>query len=99
MLNYLKPHLNKCFANINSLEISDKQLEITHLLSFEGERLDIPKTIRIRGPAEQWLGKSIYTKKQLNIILSYISLTLTVYYKLGSLESGMFDSIKRHLKV
>ena len=64
----MKPHLNKCFANINSLEISDKQLEITHLISFEGERLDIPKTIRIRGPAEQWLGKSIREVKCYSII-------------------------------
>lgn len=42
------------------------------MISFEGEKLDLPKTIRIRGPAEQWL---------------------------GALENGMYDSLKRHLKV
>ena len=51
-----KPHLNKCFANINVLEITDRLMEITHLISFEGEKLDLPKAIRIRGAAEAWLG-------------------------------------------
>jgi hypothetical protein len=63
--------LNKCFANINGLETSDK-LDITHIISFEFEKLELPKNIRIRGATEHWL---------------------------GALESGMFDSIKRHLKV
>lgn len=64
--------MNKCFGNINGLEISDKLLEITHLVSFEGEKLDLLKSIRIRGATEQWL---------------------------GALENGMFDAIKRNLKV
>ena len=63
--------MNKCFANINGLETSDK-LDITHIISFEFEKLELPKNIRIRGATEHWL---------------------------GALESGMFDSIKRHLKV
>ena len=53
------------------LEISDK-LDITHIVSFESERLELPKNLRIRGATEHWL---------------------------GVLENGMFDSIKRHLKV
>lgn len=53
--------MNKCFANIHGLEISEKLLEITHIISFEGEKLDLPKTIRIRGAAEQWLGNFFIT--------------------------------------
>ena len=54
---FLKPHLNKCFGNINGLEVSTKLLEITHLISSEGEKLEIAKPIRVRGATEQWLGK------------------------------------------
>ncbi len=48
--------MNKCFANINSLEISERLLEISHLISIEGEKLELPKPVRIRGATEQWLG-------------------------------------------
>ena len=33
-----------------------KLLEITHLISSEGEKLEIAKPIRVRGATEQWLG-------------------------------------------
>lgn len=38
------------------MEISEKNYEITHLVSFENEKLELQKTVRIRGAAEQWLG-------------------------------------------
>lgn len=53
---FSKPHMNKCFGNINGLEVSTKLLEITHLISSEGEKLEIAKPIRVRGATEQWLG-------------------------------------------
>lgn len=34
----------------------ERSNEITHLVSFEGEKLDLPKSVRIRGATEQWLG-------------------------------------------
>jgi dynein heavy chain len=52
----IQPHLNKCFGNVNGLEVAERLMEITHLISFEGEKLELPKPIRIRGAAEQWLG-------------------------------------------
>ncbi len=52
----IQPHLNKCFGNVNGLEVAERLMEITHLISFEGEMLELPKAIRIRGAAEQWLG-------------------------------------------
>ena len=48
--------MNKCFGNIDGLEVSTKLLEITHLISSEGEKLEIAKPIRVRGATEQWLG-------------------------------------------
>lgn len=55
-LFFLKPHLNKCFGNINGLEVINKQLEISHLISSEGEKLEMSKPVRVRGATEQWLG-------------------------------------------
>ena len=68
----LKPHLNKCFGNINGLELTGKLMEVSSLISLEGEYLELVKTIRIRGAAEQWL---------------------------GALETGMYEALKKHLKV
>jgi hypothetical protein len=47
--------LGKCFGNLQYFEISTKQLEITHLISSEGERIEMGKPLRIRGATEQWL--------------------------------------------
>jgi dynein heavy chain len=55
-IHKIQPHLNKCFGNVNGLEVAERLMEITHLISFEGERLELPKPIRVRGAAEQWLG-------------------------------------------
>ncbi len=41
---------------MNGLDIYEKNNEITHLISFEAEKLELIKSVRIRGPAEQWLG-------------------------------------------
>ncbi len=47
--------MGKCFGNLQYFEISTKQLEITHLISSEGERIEMGKPLRIRGATEQWL--------------------------------------------
>jgi hypothetical protein len=47
-------------------------MEVSSLISLEGEYLELVKTIRIRGAAEQWL---------------------------GALETGMYEALKKHLKV
>jgi len=68
----IQPHLNKCFSNVHALDVSTKVLEITHVISLEGERLEMTKPIRIRGATEQWLGQ---------------------------MENGMYETIKKHLKL
>ena len=52
----IQPHLNKCFGNVNGIEVSTKLLEITHLISSEGEKFEMAKPLRVRGATEQWLG-------------------------------------------
>jgi hypothetical protein len=67
--------LGKCFGNLQYFEISTKQLEITHLISSEGERIEMGKPLRIRGATEQWLlalENSMYetVKKHLKVDIS-----------------------------
>jgi len=57
---------------VHALDVSTKVLEITHVISLEGERLEMTKPIRIRGATEQWLGQ---------------------------MENGMYETIKKHLKL
>ncbi|XP_062828664.1 dynein axonemal heavy chain 14 isoform X3 [Anolis carolinensis] len=55
----VQPHLVKCFANIRKIYIRPQEQRppvILMIRSAEGEILLLPKSIRIRGPAEQWLG-------------------------------------------
>ncbi|KAM4694195.1 dynein axonemal heavy chain 14 [Discoglossus pictus] len=57
--NAIQPHLVKCFENIRFLDIY--QSENSHPLvvmmrSAEGEKIPLPKNIRVRGQVEQWLG-------------------------------------------
>jgi hypothetical protein len=67
-----KPFLKKLFGNIKSLELSVRLTDITHIVSAEGEKLEMNKQLRVRGATEQWL---------------------------VGLENGMFDTVKKHLKV
>ncbi|XP_042301519.1 LOW QUALITY PROTEIN: dynein axonemal heavy chain 14 [Sceloporus undulatus] len=55
----VQPHLVKCFANIRKLYIRPQEQRppvILMIRSAEGEILLLPKSVRIRGPVEQWLG-------------------------------------------
>nr|XP_028577583.1 dynein heavy chain 14, axonemal [Podarcis muralis] len=55
----VQPHLVKCFANIRKLYIRPQEQRPPVVLmigSAEGEILLVPKNVRIRGPAELWLG-------------------------------------------
>ncbi|XP_077196785.1 dynein axonemal heavy chain 14 isoform X2 [Paroedura picta] len=55
----VQPHLVKCFANIKKLCIRIQEHRppgVVMIKSAEGEMLVVPKAVRIRGPAEQWLG-------------------------------------------
>jgi hypothetical protein len=56
------------------LEVSTKILEITHLISTEGEKLEIAKPVRVRGATEQWLGKLQIS--QYKTFISYLLLKL-----------------------
>lgn len=52
-LKRIQPHINKCFGSINKLETS--KTNITHMISYEDERIELIKSVRIRGATEQWL--------------------------------------------
>lgn len=40
---------------MTNFELSTKLLEITHIISGEGEKIEMAKALRIRGASEQWL--------------------------------------------
>ncbi|XP_075057079.1 dynein axonemal heavy chain 14 [Mixophyes fleayi] len=57
--NVVQPHLVKCFENIRYLDIKQhlkSPPEVEMIISAEGEKICMPKNIRVRGPVEQWLG-------------------------------------------
>ena len=65
--------MSKCFGNLQHFEIATKNVEITHLISNEGEKIEMAKPLRIRGATEQWLlalENSMYetVKKHLKVI-------------------------------
>uniref|UniRef100_UPI00398F3748 dynein axonemal heavy chain 6-like n=1 Tax=Pristiophorus japonicus TaxID=55135 RepID=UPI00398F3748 len=55
----IRPHLAKCFENIRSLEIH-RHATISPIVvmikSAENENLPLPRSVRVRGSIEQWLG-------------------------------------------
>ena len=75
----MQPYLNKCFGNIHGFEMSSKMLEITSLVSFEGEKLQLTRNVRVRGATEQWLGKSL-------------NLTPTFNHFMCSVKSGSYQT-------
>ncbi|XP_063298016.1 dynein axonemal heavy chain 14 [Pelobates fuscus] len=57
--NVVQRHLEKCFENIRHLDIEypiKSPAVVVMITSAEGERIPMPKNVRIRGPVEQWLG-------------------------------------------
>ncbi|KAM3930843.1 dynein axonemal heavy chain 14 [Leptodactylus fuscus] len=55
----VQPHLVKCFENIQHLDIRhhlNSSPEVEMIVSAEGEKICMPKNVRIRGSVEQWLG-------------------------------------------
>lgn len=53
----MQPHLRKCFEGIVKLQF-EEQLEVTHLISNEGEVLPLDQpvgTSKARGQVELWL--------------------------------------------
>ncbi|XP_068088957.1 dynein axonemal heavy chain 14 isoform X3 [Hyperolius riggenbachi] len=57
--NVVQPHLVKCFENIRHLNIVypiKSPPEVEMIISAEGEKICMPKNVRVRGPVEQWLG-------------------------------------------
>ncbi|XP_067943512.1 dynein axonemal heavy chain 6-like [Watersipora subatra] len=55
----VQPHLAKCFANIQSLDIQTIPRQpptVKSMKSAEGEQLLMPKNVRARPPVEGWLG-------------------------------------------
>ncbi|KAM5165262.1 dynein axonemal heavy chain 14 [Mantella aurantiaca] len=57
--NVVQPHLVKCFENIRHLDIKypiKSPPEVEMIISAEGEKICMPKNVRVRGPVEQWLG-------------------------------------------
>ncbi|XP_069810836.1 dynein axonemal heavy chain 14 isoform X3 [Dendropsophus ebraccatus] len=55
----VQPHLVKCFENIQHLVIKhhlNSSPEVEMIISAEGERICMPKNVRVRGSVEQWLG-------------------------------------------
>jgi hypothetical protein len=54
------------------MQISNKLLEITHMVSFEDEKLELTKTVRIRGATEHWLGNyfKLFSLKFLYLFIS-----------------------------
>ncbi|XP_069582586.1 dynein axonemal heavy chain 14 [Ranitomeya imitator] len=57
--NVVQPHLVKCFENIQHLDIKhhlNSSPEVEMIMSAEGEKICMPKNVRVRGSVEQWLG-------------------------------------------
>ncbi|XP_066451266.1 dynein axonemal heavy chain 14 isoform X2 [Eleutherodactylus coqui] len=55
----VQPHLVKCFENIQHLDIKhhlNSPPEVEMIISAEGEKICMPKNVRVRGSVEQWLG-------------------------------------------
>ncbi len=52
-------HLNKCFDNLNRLELSGggngALVDITAMISLEGEVIELGRNLRARGMVEEWL--------------------------------------------
>ncbi|CAH2255707.1 dynein heavy chain 14, axonemal [Pelobates cultripes] len=58
-LSVVQRHLEKCFENIRHLDIEypiKSPAMVVMITSAEGERIPMPKNVRVRGPVEQWLG-------------------------------------------
>ena len=55
----VQPHLRKCFENIAKLDIRGEDVfgEIYQVRSAEGEKLQMPVTVKTRQPVEQWMGQ------------------------------------------
>lgn len=51
----VQPHLQKCFDGIRSLDF-ESQIDITAMVSGEGERIPFTKGLKARGSVEVWLG-------------------------------------------
>ena len=63
--------------------MSTKQSEITHLISSEGERIEMSKPLRIRGATEQWLlalENSMFetVKKHLKVLDNYFIFLISI---------------------
>lgn len=53
-LDVIQQHLKTCFDSIVRIEVIDN-IEITAMMSREGEKMPFSKTQKIRGMVEQWL--------------------------------------------
>ncbi|XP_069117336.1 dynein axonemal heavy chain 6-like isoform X3 [Argopecten irradians] len=56
--NAVQPHLGKCFGNIKSLNIKSMPRQaaiVKSMTSAEGENVNMPRNLRVRGVVEQWL--------------------------------------------
>eukprot|EP00741_Cyanophora_paradoxa_P000409 tig00000404_g400.t1 len=55
----VQPHLRKCFDNIYKLDFGDdpKSIDIFHMLSGEGEKVQLGKNLKARGNIEDWLSQ------------------------------------------
>jgi dynein heavy chain len=51
----VQPHLQKCFDGIRSLDF-ESQVDISAMVSGEGERIPFSKGVKARGSVEVWLG-------------------------------------------
>ena len=53
----VQPHMGKCFDGIRRLDFGDdpKSIDILAMISGEGERVSLGKSLKARGNVEKWL--------------------------------------------